>query len=77
MLTRGFPRTCSAALLVLCAVCGFGVVAADAQGLGGAGTVQGTVKDPIGGVMQAVTVQIGNPVSGFTRSTTTDASGRY
>ncbi|HEY1909685.1 MAG TPA: TonB-dependent receptor [Vicinamibacterales bacterium] len=77
MLTRSFPKTCSAALLVLCAVCGFGVVAADAQGLGGAGTVQGTVKDPTGGVMQAVTVQIGNPVSGFTRSTTTDASGKY
>ena len=31
---------------------GMDVVAA--QGLGGAGTVQGTVKDPTGGVMQAV-----------------------
>jgi len=26
---------------------------ASAQGLGGAGTVQGTVKDPTGGVMQS------------------------
>ncbi|HEX7137444.1 MAG TPA: TonB-dependent receptor [Vicinamibacterales bacterium] len=47
------------------------------QGLGGAGTVQGTVRDPTGGVMQAVEVTISNPVSGFTRSTTTDAAGKY
>jgi hypothetical protein len=50
---------------------------ATAQGLGGAGTVQGTVKDPTGGVMQAVAVRISNPVSGFSRTTTTDASGKY
>jgi hypothetical protein len=48
-----------------------------AQGLGGAGTVQGTVKDPTGGVMQAVPVRISNPVSGFSRAATTDATGRY
>jgi hypothetical protein len=48
-----------------------------AQGLGGAGTVQGTVKDPTGGVMQAVEVRISNPVTGFARTTTTDANGRY
>jgi hypothetical protein len=48
-----------------------------AQGLGGAGTVRGTVKDPTGGVMQAVEVRITNPVSGLTRTTTTDAAGKY
>src|ERR1043166_8300376 len=48
-----------------------------AQGLGGAGTVQGTVKDPTGGVMQSVEVKISNPVSGFMRTTTTDAAGKY
>ena len=48
-----------------------------AQGLGGAGTVQGTVKDPTGGIMQAVQVRISNPVSGFSRSVSTDAAGRY
>ena len=47
-----------------------------AQGLG-SGTLQGTVKDPTGGVMQAVEVKISNPLSGFTRTVTTDASGRY
>jgi Carboxypeptidase regulatory-like domain len=48
-----------------------------AQGLGGAGTVQGTVKDPTGGVMQSVPVRISNPVSGFSRTVSTDATGRY
>src|ERR1051326_174935 len=48
-----------------------------AQGLGGAGTVQGTVKDPTGGVMQSVQVRISNPVSGFSRTISTDAAGRY
>ncbi len=39
--------------------------------------MQGTVKDPSGGVMQAVEVRISHPVSGFTRTTTTDATGKY
>ena len=59
---------------------GLGLIAtppASAQGLGGAGTIHGTVKDPTGGVMQAVEVRISNPVSGFTRTTTTDAAGKY
>jgi hypothetical protein len=50
---------------------------ARAQGLGGAGTVQGTVTDPTGGVMQAVQVRISNPVTGFSRNATTDAGGKY
>ena len=48
-----------------------------AQGLGGAGTVQGTVKDPTGGVMVAVQVNITNPVSGFARTATTDSAGKF
>ena len=48
-----------------------------AQELGSAGTVQGTVKDPTGGVMVAVTVNLSNAVSGFKRETTTDASGKF
>ncbi len=50
---------------------------ARAQGLGGAGTIQGIVKDPTGGVMQSVEVSIKNPVSGFTKTATTDAGGKY
>jgi hypothetical protein len=65
------------ALRVTVAVCAIGVAGVRAQGLGGAGTVQGTVKDPTGGVMQAVEVKISNPVSGFARTTTTDAAGKF
>src|SRR5207247_8889860 len=55
----------------------FGGDATFAQELGGAGTVQGTLKDPTGGVMQAVEVKISNPLSGFSRTVTTDAAGKY
>jgi hypothetical protein len=60
------------ALLVMC-----GAMSAAAQELGGAGTVQGTVKDQTGAAMVAVTVAISNPVSGFRRQATTDAAGRF
>jgi hypothetical protein len=62
-----------AALLLLTAV----ATTAAAQGLGGAGTIQGVVTDPTGGVMQAVEVRITNRVSGYNRSATTDAAGKY
>ncbi len=48
-----------------------------AQELGSAGTVQGVVKDSSGGVMVAVTVNLSNPVSGFTRDATTDSAGKF
>ena len=57
-------------------ICLLGAIAS-AQELGGAGTVQGTVKDPTGAVMVAATVTIANPVSGFRRETTTDQMGRF
>src|SRR3954470_20928865 len=69
-------RACSTGgIAVLCL--GLFTAPAIGQGLGGAGTVQGTVKDPTGGVMQAVDVKIANPVSGFTRTAATDAAGRF
>src|SRR5206468_6715558 len=69
-------RACSSAgIAVMCL--GLFAVPAIGQGLGGAGTVQGTVKDPTGGVMQAVQVRISNPVTGFSRTATTDATGKY
>src|SRR5437762_2521822 len=48
-----------------------------AQELGGAGTVQGTVKDPTGAVMVAATVTLTNPITGLRRETTTDQMGRF
>src|SRR5438132_7636675 len=77
MRMKRFLQICSAFIQVAVAFTTIGVTGASAQGLGGAGTVQGTVKDPTGGVMQSVEVKIGNPVSGFTRTTTTDAAGKY
>ena len=64
---------------VLCAfvICMGMAALAAAQELGGAGTVQGTVKDPTGAVMVAATVTIANPVSGFRRETTTDEMGKF
>jgi hypothetical protein len=47
------------------------------QELGGAGTIQGTVTDPTGSPMQAVTVDLSNPVTGLKRSAATDAAGRF
>jgi hypothetical protein len=77
MFTRRSLPILAAALRILAASCAIGTASVQAQGLGGAGTVQGTVKDPTGGLMQAVDVKITNPVSGLTRTSTTDAAGKF
>ena len=77
MVTGRHINVGSIVLQLVVAVCTIGLGAARGQELGGAGTVQGTVKDPTGGVMQSVEVKISNPVSGFNRTTTTDATGKY
>jgi hypothetical protein len=53
------------------------IAAAPRQGLGGAGTVQGIVKDATGGVLPGATVLITNPVSGFKRELVTDGQGQF
>src|SRR4029453_19318841 len=77
MHTKRFLQVLSVCVRAFVAIAAIGVGTANAQGLGGAGTVQGIVKDPTGGVMQAVEGKISNPVSGYSRTTTTDAAGRY
>src|SRR6202049_3819422 len=77
MTTWRWARFASIGLQIILYVSALGLTPARAQGLGGSGTVQGTVKDPTGGVMVAVTVDISNPVSGFKRSATTDAAGKF
>ena len=47
------------------------------QGMGMAGTVKGTVKDPTGAVIPGATGTILNPVTGFERTASTDASGTF
>src|SRR4030095_11511693 len=77
MQTKRFLRVLSVCVQAFVAVVAIGATIASAQGLGGAGTVQGIVKDPTGGVMQAVEVRISNPVSGYSRTTTTDGAGKF
>ena len=77
MTTWRWTRTASVGLQMILCLGALGLTPARAQGLGGAGTVEGTVKDPTGGVVVAVTVDISNPVTGFKRSATTDAAGKF
>jgi hypothetical protein len=44
---------------------------------GNSGTVSGVVTDPSGAIVPGASVTLANPVSGFTRTTTTDNSGTY
>lgn len=47
------------------------------QSLGNAGSIVGTVADPSGAVVPNATVTVQNPVSQFSRSTTTDSAGHF
>jgi hypothetical protein len=51
--------------------------AARAQSSGNSTSVTGVVLDPTGAVVPNVIVEIHNPVSGFDRTTVTDAAGRF
>ena len=53
------------------------VALAGAQSVGNSGSVNGSVVDPTGAVVANATIEIRNPVSGFDRSTTTDAAGKF
>src|SRR5271168_2089437 len=48
-----------------------------AQSAGSGGTIYGTVTDATGAIVPDATVSIENPVSGYTRNTTSDSEGRY
>jgi hypothetical protein len=52
-------------------------VAVEAQSAGNSTSVTGTVFDPSGAVVPNATVEIRNPVSGFQRNTTTNATGGF
>jgi hypothetical protein len=49
----------------------------EAQATSNSGAVSGTVTDDTGAVIPGATVVISNPVSGYTRTTTSDAEGNY
>ena len=62
------------AFLILC----FGAeTSVRAQSSGTSGSVGGTVVDPSGAVVVGATVEVQNPVSGFTRTDSTDSSGSF
>src|SRR6202161_3707402 len=69
------PLAVTAACVVLClncAVCGY------AQSVSaGSGTVRGSVQDQSGAAIPGASVQIQNPVSHYSRSTSTDAQGNF
>jgi hypothetical protein len=44
---------------------------------GASGSIQGTVTDPTGAVIPGAVVAISNPVSGYTRTQTADATGQF
>jgi hypothetical protein len=48
-----------------------------AQGVGNSASITGTVLDPASAVVPNATVEIHNPISGLSRSTTTDTSGNF
>src|ERR1700757_1937395 len=48
-----------------------------AQSAGNGGTVHGTVTDSTGAIVPNATVTIENPVSGYTRTSTSDSQGLY
>jgi carboxypeptidase family protein/TonB-dependent receptor-like protein len=48
-----------------------------AQSAGSAGTIYGTITDTTGAIVPGATVTIANPVSGYSRSVTSDQDGHY
>jgi hypothetical protein len=65
------------AVLVVLGVMAGPVSRPSAQGLGGAGTIEGIVKDPSDAVVVGATVLIVNPVTDFTRTAQTDGRGHF
>jgi hypothetical protein len=55
----------------------FGALPAWAQSAGTGGSISGVIADPSGAVIPTATVKILNPVTGYTRTTATDAAGHF
>ncbi len=65
-------------IFAVIAICfSLGIPGLWAQSAGNGGTIYGTVTDATGAIVPNVTVKIENPVSGYTRTTTSDSQGRY
>src|SRR5579863_5957912 len=53
------------------------IVAMASWAQGNSGSIEGVVKDSSGGVVVNAAVEISNPVSGFSRQTTTGSDGSF
>src|SRR5205085_11352222 len=76
MIRQGVVAKTLQLILLLTAVALLSPLAA-AQSLGSAGTVTGVVTDPNNAVLPNATVKIENPVTGYTRTTTTGEDGSF
>src|SRR6476659_3664701 len=65
------------AFVTLVAAVGGPVTVARAQSSASSGQVVGQVLDPSGAAVPSARIVVRNPDTGYTRETTTDASGRY
>jgi Carboxypeptidase regulatory-like domain len=71
-IARIWGRHVSLFLLFVVSLCGFNALAQ-----GTSGSVNGSVTDATTAIVPAATVTISNPVSGYTRAATTDATGQF
>ena len=80
-ITRNTPRTSRRTTTALLSLLACALVLspsmARAEAGGSPSTINGTVTDPSGAVVPGAVVQIQNPVSQYTRTTTTDATGKF
>jgi len=63
-------------LLILGCVLSLASISVKAQS-GNSGSIEGTVKDPSGAIIAGATVEITNPVSGYSRTVTTEVDGTF
>ena len=77
--TWGIPFADLLLLTVVLIFCGsmFQAKTLLGQALGTSGSIQGTVVDQIGAAIASATVEIQNPVTGYIRSKSTNASGEF
>jgi hypothetical protein len=71
------PRAFSLWLTALAIALGLVFAAGAAYGQGGSGNISGSVADATGAAIPGAIVTLSNPVSGYTRATTADATGQF
>ena len=74
MNTNSFRHRAISALVTMCFAA---LLVGNAFAQSGTSTINGVVTDQTGAAVPGATVTVKNPATGFTRSTTTRADGRY